>query len=156
MIWERTDGVGITNDRYESKNNGQTLIFKDTQPEDAGEYTCMASNIVGPIIRKTFKVGVDVIPKLKSDMKKQSQIVHEGATVTFACAILGEDVETPKYEWFFNGRPLEIVEGSRRRQEGSNLIISSTTTADTGNYACKASNDLGYAYGQTILTVIRK
>ena len=36
------------------------------------------------------------------------------------------------------------------------LKILSVTPADIGNYACNATNEKGYAYGQTVLNVMSK
>ena len=138
------------------KNNGQTLLFTDIKIEDQGNYQCIADNRVGTPKVHTVHISVEVIPQFLKDFEGQAQVLHEGTTVTFTCAILGEEIEPPSYEWFFNSAPIHIVPGSRRRKEGSNLIIKSVTTADIGNYACKASNKNGHAYGQTSLNVIRE
>ncbi|RXG52327.1 Neuroglian [Armadillidium vulgare] len=154
VMWQRTDKKEISDTRYYVQNFGQTLVLKDTQLEDAGEYECLASNGVGKNKSYKIRVNVDVVPKFKKEFDSQAQVVQEGTTVSLSCEILEAAAANPTYEWFFNSAPIKIVPGSKREIQGSTLIIKSTTVADIGNYACKASNDVGYAYGQTALSII--
>lgn len=44
----------------------------------------------------------------------------------------------------------------RRTLIGNKLTINDVSMVDIGNYACNATSDTGYAYGQAVLNVIRK
>ncbi|XP_068233865.1 hemicentin-1-like [Palaemon carinicauda] len=149
--WRRTDGVEIDTERFVTRNFGRTLVFKDTQLSDMGEYECTASNGVGEAKNSTMRVMVEQAPTFVGDMG--SQTVKEGSTVTFTCEI--EATGDVSFYWMFNGRPLSEKDDHPRRSVIGNLLkIEDVSLIDIGNYACNATSDIGHAYGQAILNVI--
>ncbi|XP_050698565.1 hemicentin-2-like isoform X1 [Eriocheir sinensis] len=152
IVWRRADGeVMEPNTRVTTRNYGRTLVFADTQLEDAGEYECVATNGVGPEKSSVTRVEVEQRPVLQEPLA--SQTVREGDTVTFTCETNSTGDVT--YTWMLNGRRLSPRDRHLRRTiEGPRLVIAGASTTDVGNYACNASSPLGYAYGQAILNVL--
>jgi len=149
VTWKRKDGQEMDDSRFITRNDGKTLVIKDTMAADAGEYECQSDNRVGEPKTKQFMVSVEVAPKLRRRLA--SQTVQQGATVTFTCE--SESTEEVAYQWTMNGRPMSSG-NSRRKIVEDKLILTDVSTADIGNYACNATSKLGYAYGQAALNVI--
>ncbi|KAG7154817.1 Neuroglian-like 3, partial [Homarus americanus] len=149
--WRRKDGEELDPSRIITKNTGSTLVFNDTQVSDAGEYECSASNEVGTIKTQTLTVEVIQAPTFINELG--SKVVKEGSIVTFTCD--AEATDNVSYIWMFNGRILSS-EGKhpRRNIKGNKLKIKGVTLTDVGNYACNATNENGYAYGQATLNVL--
>ncbi|KAK7071202.1 hypothetical protein SK128_003822 [Halocaridina rubra] len=149
--WRRTDDGELDETRFVTRNFGRTLVFKNTQLSDSGEYECSVSNGVGEPKYATMFVNVEQSPTFIGDLA--SQTVKEGSTVTFTCE--AEATEEINYTWLFNGRPLsETAAHPRRTISSSKLVITDVTFVDIGNYACNATSNIGYAYGQATLNVI--
>ncbi|XP_063851932.1 neuroglian-like isoform X3 [Scylla paramamosain] len=152
IIWKRVDDVvTLPNTRVTTKNHGRTLVFADTQLEDAGEYACTVHNGVGKEKSSVMRVTVEQAPVFREPIS--SQTVHEGATVTFTCDT--NSTTDVVYTWMLNGRRLSPRDRHLRRTiEGPRLVIAGVSATDVGNYACNASSPLGYAYGQAVLNVL--
>lgn len=149
--WRRTDGFELDEDRFVTRNFGRTLVFQELELSDRGEYECTASNGVGESKSATMVVEVQQAPTFVGNLT--SQTVAEGSTVTFTCE--ADSTGEVTYTWLFNGRPISpTVTHPRRAISSSSLVIEDVTMVDIGNYACNASSDLGYAYGQATLNVI--
>ncbi|XP_064096945.1 hemicentin-1-like isoform X1 [Macrobrachium nipponense] len=149
--WRRTDGVEIDKERFVTRNFGRTLVFNNTQLSDMGEYECAASNGVGETKTSTMTVIVEQAPTFVGDMA--SQTVKEGSIVTFTCEV--EATGEVTFHWLFNGRPLSSEGNHPRRSITDNVLrIEDVSLVDIGNYACNATSEIGYAYGQATLNVL--
>jgi len=144
ITWKRIDDQEIDESRFVTRNNGKTLISKNTTLEDAGEYKCVADNQVGEPQERFFSVNVMMAPKSLNEF--ESFTADQGATVSFDCtAVSSEDIT---YQWYFNGHPLGIDEPT--------LTFKDIRISHTGNYACNASNSLGHLFSQGFLLVNEK
>ncbi|CAL4114192.1 unnamed protein product [Meganyctiphanes norvegica] len=141
ITWKRLDGQEIDETRFVTRNNGKTLVSKNSTMDDAGEYQCVADNGVGETQNRMFEVNVFMAPKSKSEF--QSYKVDQGATVMFDCT--AESSEDVTYKWYFNGHPLGMDEPT--------ITFHNIRISHTGNYACNASNSLGHVFNQGFLLV---
>ncbi|XP_019745991.1 sialoadhesin-like [Hippocampus comes] len=124
------------------QNNTLSHTFKATWA-DGGVYTCEADNGLGR--RRTHKtLKVTYAPKNVTVRAQPSLVVTENATVTLQCdADSDPPVESVTW-WKVNGTR------SRNLTRSHNLTITSVTPADTGLYACTATNEVGSARSPSV------
>jgi hypothetical protein len=84
-------------------------------------------------------------------VQPESIVAGQGDRVIMHCKVHGRP--QPLIQWFHNGVPIadsHVVGGIVRFSNGS-LLFPEVTRAFTGNYACNASNSLGYAFKNVFL-----
>ncbi|CAH3175542.1 unnamed protein product [Porites lobata] len=121
------------------------LILQDIRPEDEGQYTCKAENLMGTInasARLTVQFGPQILLSSNRLMAEHNQ------NVTIACTATGQP--KPKITWSKVGGDLP-----KGRSEVMNdaLTIYQVTRNDGGIYTCKADNILGTATDMAQLIV---
>ncbi|XP_049428400.1 hemicentin-2-like [Epinephelus fuscoguttatus] len=110
--------------------------FKSIRSEDRGIYSCTSKNQYGQI-RSSLSVDVQYAPKLPSVSVSPSAEIVEGSSVTLTCS--SDANPAAKYTWYKkNGNLFHHPQ----RQEPQ-LILSSIQSSDSGEYYCKAVNELG-------------
>ncbi|KAM4642152.1 hemicentin-1 [Discoglossus pictus] len=136
----------VFNRRIRQFNNGSLAIY-NTQNEDVGEYTCIASNDAGVTeynVRLTLqRVPVITIPPLDTT-------VNAGATVVLNCQAEGEPA--PRIAWTRQNLP--VISDTRHIVLPNNsLQIVAVQKEDTAMYECKATNIMGSAGANVMVTV---
>ncbi|XP_023195302.1 hemicentin-1 [Xiphophorus maculatus] len=112
------------------------LIIDSAQPEDAGSYTCVATNSVGED-SWTVTLSVHTHPsftKLLTDVS-----LNKGERLVLTCGVSG--IPTPTIKWIMNNKNIPVhynhVNGH------SELVIERVSKEDTGTYTCVAENRVG-------------
>nr|XP_029131671.1 B-cell receptor CD22-like [Labrus bergylta] len=100
------------------------LVFSSVQSSDSGRYYCKAKNDLGERTSGYVKVEVKYAPKLPSVSVSPSAEIVEGSSVTLTCSS--------------DARNQTSIPG-----EGAQLVFSSIKSSDSGEFSCKAENDLG-------------
>ncbi len=100
----RKQGGALPWGRTTYDNYGKTLVIKHVDFEDAGDYTCEASNGVG--LAKSYSIALDVLAKPRFIVEPEYQTAAEDEEVTFRCKADGKP--TPEVKWIHNGKPLEV------------------------------------------------
>ncbi|XP_051942680.1 sialoadhesin-like [Hippocampus zosterae] len=117
------------------QNNMLSHTFKATSA-DGGVYTCEADNGLGRrSTQKTLKVTY--APKNVKVRAEPSLSVMENEMVTLQCDADSDPPVESVIWWKVNGT------GSHNLSRGHNLTIASVTPAETGFYACTATNEVG-------------
>ncbi|XP_023939785.1 hemolin [Bicyclus anynana] len=152
------DGKDVNNgpkDRVTRHNQsvGKRLIIKEVWLEDAGEYSCSVDNEIGKVQKHSFHVKVVSAPKF---IKKSEQklVVKQGDDVTLPCHVRA--VPEAKVSWTFNGsRPsrTQPVTSTQGNVVVSDFIIKNIQKSDQGYYGCRAENEYGDDYVETLLYV---
>lgn len=124
-----------------------TLSIEKCIFNDAGEYTCVATNAGGQAtstaqLKVTEKV---VIPSFEEGQKEEPIEVWEGAPLNLQVNIRGHP--QPTVAWFKNDRP---VRGKKNIEVSSvetrhTLSIAKVTPEDSGIYSCEATSSAGKA-----------
>uniref|UniRef100_UPI00358E0CFA immunoglobulin superfamily member 10-like n=1 Tax=Myxine glutinosa TaxID=7769 RepID=UPI00358E0CFA len=125
-----------------------TLFFKSIVAEDAGQYECMAANMVG-MDRSIFDVVVHrnnapTVAKISAFTLPQSRVVY-GGTLQLHCNASG----TPAPTIYWQLPSGEIINKDYRNSEGvralpdGSLVIMAMTEAKSGEYVCIARNGVG-------------
>ncbi|XP_039591708.1 hemicentin-1 isoform X2 [Polypterus senegalus] len=121
-------------------SGGRLLRLMHATIEDAGRYTCIASNSAGEN-KKNFDLDILIPPSIIEDETQQDVKVKEKHSITLTCEVSGHPV--PKINWMKDDQPL--VEDDRHKviSNGRFLQILSAQVVDTGRYTCLASNTAG-------------
>uniref|UniRef100_A0A670IF80 Hemicentin 1 n=1 Tax=Podarcis muralis TaxID=64176 RepID=A0A670IF80_PODMU len=137
----------VVQNPYISVRSDGSLHLERVRPQDAGDYTCMASNVAGTN-NKTTAVSVFVLPIIQHGQQIFSTI--EGIPVTMPCKSSG--VPKPSIVWSkVTANNLKFSVGS----DGS-LYVVSPGGEESGEYICTATNAAGYATRKVQLTVYVK
>lgn len=143
--------ISWTHDRNDSHVfadvNGDLHIL-DLRPEDAGNYTCIATNKYG---QTTSSVSVQVrVPPYVSMVPDVTPLQQN---IFFNCQASGDDPLT--VSWQKDGLPLDMASGryiALPSSEGSHrLLVTSATDADVGVYSCVVNNPHGTVREQTLV-----
>ena len=119
--------------------------------EDAGDYTCEASNGVG--IAKSYSINLEVFAEPKFITEPETAVAMEGEEVSFECKADGYPV--PEIKWIHNGKPIsQAPDNPNRIITPNKIVIKSLRKTDTGNYGCNATNNIGYVYKDVYVNVV--
>ncbi|MGH0125472.1 UNVERIFIED_CONTAM: hypothetical protein FKN15_054569 [Acipenser sinensis] len=122
------------------QNQGMALQLTQTEVEDTGRYTCIASNEAGED-SKHFNLQVLDPPRINgSDFPEEVSVIVNYA-LELLCVSIG--IPAPKLTWMKDGRPLPQTDGIRVLRGGEVLRIASAQVEDTGRYTCLASSPAG-------------
>lgn len=149
IFWKRgaqkMEGPG-----YEMDPKGMTILNSTT--DDAGVWTCFAENKYGKL-----NSSGELIVRLKTqiDLPPTPMTIKFGTNTTFRCAASTDPNEQKNLviTWLKDGKPVEYRK-PRIVRSGNDLIIRGTTSEDTGNYTCVASNKLDSDSASAELKVI--
>ncbi|VDP65418.1 unnamed protein product [Echinostoma caproni] len=127
----RTNTTGIST-RFSIHDNGRLLIVQNVQPEDAGRYTCVASNPVGED-RLEIAVTVSSAPNFPDGEDHESPVMERGKANSLWCNATG--YPDPEIRWEY-------------------LYLNNVQSADAGNYRCVVTNEYGKARRQWAVEVM--
>ena len=148
--WRKKGGT-LPYGRTTFDNYGKTLILKHVDFEDAGDYTCEASNGVG--LAKSHSVRLEVLAKPRFIIEPEIQTAAEGEEVSFECKADG--YPAPEIKWIHNGKPIsEAADNPNRIVTPEKITIKNLRKIDTGNYGCNATNSIGYVYKDVYVNVL--
>ncbi|XP_054713925.1 hemicentin-1-like [Uloborus diversus] len=119
-------------------NNNRALFFTYALTDEAGEYTCIATNNAGSVEQK-FNLTVLVPPKFTHDQKDKVLPIVLGSSGRITCPVVGHPI--PDIVWSKDGVVLSDKENIFINS--TNLEISNSDSSHNGNYACEASNIAG-------------
>ncbi|XP_071743212.1 neuroglian isoform X5 [Lepeophtheirus salmonis] len=147
----RKQGGPLPPGRTTLDNYGKTLVIKHVDFEDAGDYTCEASNGVG--IAKSYSISIEVHARPRFIVEPEIMITTEGESVDFLCQADG--YPTPSIQWIYNGAKIEKAPPHPNRFiTPDRITITNVSKSDTGNYGCNASNVNGYVYKDVYVNVL--
>ncbi|XP_073415578.1 hemicentin-2 isoform X1 [Dendrobates tinctorius] len=134
-----------------SGSYGGTLTLQEVTAEDAGDYTCVASNEAGSS-SDVILVEVGTSPQFV-DFPLDVE-VHVGESVLLLCSAEGSPI--PTVSWFRQDegpvlptRTTEIIDNL-----GSNTVhMKIARPEDTSVYVCEARNPFGWIQAEILLTV---
>ncbi|KAM4722858.1 hemicentin-1 [Rhinophrynus dorsalis] len=118
------------------------------QPDDAGQYTCVAENTAG-YVSSNMKLTVLIPPRILKSTKDVSVVINSQAVIP--CSTHG--VPSPTIRWTKNNSPITEKAGKYTVQASGELILHSANYQDVGNYTCTASNVAGEDKHVVSLTV---
>ncbi|XP_021050559.1 hemicentin-2 [Mus pahari] len=131
------DGVSVL-------QGGRILQLPLVQAEDAGRYSCKASNEVGEdwLHYELLVLTPPVIPGDTQELVEEVT-VNASSAVSLECPALGNP--TPAVSWFQNGLPVSTSPRLQVLEEGQVLKVATAEVADAASYMCVAENQAGSA-----------
>ncbi|XP_053542916.1 hemicentin-1 isoform X1 [Ictalurus punctatus] len=134
--WEK-DGIALTDTTgaYTVLSSGE-LVIENAQPEDAGSYTCVATNTVGQD-SQTIDLSVHTHPAFTEILGDRA--LNKGERLLLACGATG--IPPPKITWAFNNNIIPVHYNHANGQ--SELVIERVSKDDAGTYSCVAENRVG-------------
>ncbi|NWV42606.1 HMCN1 protein, partial [Grantiella picta] len=141
----RKPGLSISAD-------GSMLKIEGAQVQDAGRYTCEATNVAGKT-EKNYNVNVWVSPSISGSGDSSQLTVTEGSLISLICESSG--IPPPSLTWKKNGSPLVPEPSGRVRvlSGGRQLQVAVADRSDAASYTCIASNMAGSATKEYSLQV---
>nr|XP_058964944.1 hemicentin-2-like [Pocillopora verrucosa] len=126
------------------------LLITTVSLEDAGNYTCNVTNVVGSFSNWT-SIIVQVTPAIETvrfapeiSQSPRDTTEVEGQTAVFNCVVGG--YPTPDVAWEKDGVELNVAAHARLSVSFNNgnrqLIITNVQQSDAGQYRCVANNSL--------------
>ncbi|MEQ2292216.1 Hemicentin-1, partial [Ameca splendens] len=136
LSWEK-DGNPLSESQgeYTILPSGE-LVIDSAQPEDAGSYSCVATNSVG---EDTWTVTLSVhthpsFTKLLADVA-----LNKGERLVLTCGVSG--IPPPTIKWNINNKIIPVHYG--HMNDHSELVIERVSKEDSGTYTCVAENRVG-------------
>ncbi|XP_063792751.1 hemicentin-2 [Pseudophryne corroboree] len=129
----------------------QTLTLQEVTEEDAGEYTCVASNEAGSS-SDAIQLEVGTPPQF-IDFPLDVE-VDVGESAKLICSAEGNP--TPTVSWFRQEEGPVVPSGTTEVIDGlgSNTVhVKIARPEDTGVYVCQARNPFGWVEAEILLTV---
>ncbi|XP_052503745.1 LOW QUALITY PROTEIN: hemicentin-2 [Budorcas taxicolor] len=144
LTWYREDRRLSVEDGVSVLQGGRVLQIPLVRAEDAGRYSCRASNEVGEDWLH-YELLVLTPPVILGETVAlvEEVTVNANSTVSLYCPALGSPA--PTISWLQNGLPfspsprLQVLEGGRILQ------VSTVEVADAASYMCVAENPAGSA-----------
>ncbi|XP_063796284.1 hemicentin-1 isoform X2 [Pseudophryne corroboree] len=144
--WSKKGNGILFNRRFKQFQNGSLAIY-NTVNEDAGDYTCVATNDAG-VTGHTVTLSLQKLPIIT--VHPINTTVNAGATVVLDCQSEGEP--KPDIYWARLSHP---ISGDNRLTvlPNNSLQIVAASKEDTSVYECRATNIMGSAIVKALFTV---
>ncbi|XP_012784766.2 hemicentin-2 [Ochotona princeps] len=132
-----TDGVSLL-------QGGRVLQIPLVRAEDAGRYSCQATNEVGEAWLH-YELLVLTPPVILGDTEElvEEVTINASSTISLRCPALGNP--TPTISWLQNGLPFLPNLRLQVLEDGQVLQVSTAEAADAASYMCVAENQAGSA-----------
>ncbi|XP_062437683.1 hemicentin-1 [Rhea pennata] len=124
------------------ESSGRILQVVKALLEDAGRYTCVATNAAGEA-QQHIRLHVHEPPNLEDAGKMLNETVVVNNPIHLECRASGNPL--PAITWYKDNRPLTSAASATFLNRGQILQIEGAQIADTGIYKCVAVNTAGTA-----------
>uniref|UniRef100_H0WC62 Hemicentin-1 n=1 Tax=Cavia porcellus TaxID=10141 RepID=H0WC62_CAVPO len=147
ITWHKDGHVILESIRQRILSSG-ALQIAFSQPDDTGQYTCMAANVAGSS-SISAKLIVHVPPRIRS--REAHYTVNENSQAVLPC--VADGIPTPAISWKKNNIPLTNLLGKYTAQPYGELVLENVVQEDSGVYTCVANNAAGEDTHTISLTV---
>ncbi|CAC5408556.1 FGFR2 [Mytilus coruscus] len=154
IVWYKDGRVFDDKKRLKTKLHRYSLIMKDAQVDDTGDYQCTVTNVHGSL-NFTFYVRVIKLAWPLQVEKPQNQTVNEGDDAIFTCRALNDPEATINWvKRIQTGLHTSIGKISDIIENKEILVLRSVNMSDAGHYVCFVGNLYGLKHVDVWLTVI--
>uniref|UniRef100_A0A8C4GTF8 Neurofascin n=1 Tax=Dicentrarchus labrax TaxID=13489 RepID=A0A8C4GTF8_DICLA len=150
ITWTKDGDALVVRSPMKVKNFNKMIQIPKATFDDAGEYSCSATNKIG-YIEHTITVRVKAAPFWLE--KPANLVLAPEENGHLVCR--SDGVPRPTISWFIDGEPIETATPQPNRQvSGDTLTLRSVTAANNGVYQCNASNEYGYLLANAFVNVL--
>lgn len=143
----RTGQLIENSERIFPENFGKSLKIKKVSEAEHGlSVECTAENDRGQPLSNRFTINVESPPKFIVEPEAKNVTVNE--LVEMTCEADG--VPKPQIQWFFNGK-----ETGQTDTGIGKLKLKSASKANSGNYACYATNKHGFVFKDIYINTVQ-
>ncbi|NXO39218.1 HMCN1 protein, partial [Locustella ochotensis] len=152
LTWLRDGRPLLEKPGLSISGDGSVLKIEGAQVQDAGRYTCEATNVAGKT-EKNYNVNIWVSPSISGTDDSSQLTVTEGSLISLICESSG--IPPPSLTWKKNGSPVVPEPSGRVRvlSGGRQLQVAVADRSDAASYTCIASNVAGSATKEYSLQV---
>ncbi|NXB77102.1 HMCN1 protein, partial [Donacobius atricapilla] len=152
LAWLRDGRPLLEKPGLSISGDGSLLKIEGAQVQDAGRYTCEATNVAGKT-EKNYNVNIWVSPSISGSDDSSQLTVTEGSLISLICESSG--IPPPSLTWKKNGSPVVPEPSGRVRvlSGGRQLQVAVADRSDAASYTCIASNVAGSATKEYSLQV---
>ncbi|KAI8479035.1 Hemicentin-1, partial [Branchiostoma belcheri] len=136
IMWLHNGQLLLPSAHYQISPDGSGLTVINARVEDAGNYTCLATNSAGSQ-RGIVNLQYHEVPTV--EVSSASQLVSEGDTAVLECKASG--IPAPSFTWL-KGKE-ELSDLPYIKILNGKLEITGVQLADSGEYVCVATNAVG-------------
>ncbi|XP_063825275.1 cell adhesion molecule Dscam2-like [Ostrinia nubilalis] len=140
VVWRREDGTLV--ESIDSNDEKGMLRLSSVRSSLAGSYTCEVRAESGELARRTVRVDVHKPPKVASFHFPEE--LEVGGSTQATCSLVSGD-KPIQFTWHKDNLPIPSVLKVEQKNMDffTILIIQDLTSAHSGEYTCKATNDFG-------------
>ncbi|KAL1006152.1 hypothetical protein UPYG_G00068510 [Umbra pygmaea] len=147
--WTKADGSELP--EYVVQTAG-VLHFSKVTRDDAGNYTCIASNSLQGQI--TAPVQLTVAVYITFNRKPEKTSIYKGQSTILHCQATGDP--QPVIQWKKKDKFLESRKSRFQTMPNGSLVIRDASTEDSGIYTCIAGNSCNIGHTSAELNVLDK
>ncbi|XP_047561044.1 hemicentin-1 isoform X2 [Lutra lutra] len=147
ITWHKDGRAVVESVRQRILSSG-ALQIAFAQPDDTGQYTCMAANAAGSS-STSAKLTVHVPPRIRSTEIQYT--VNENSQAILPC--MADGIPTPAINWKKDNVLLANLLGKYTIEPYGELILENVVPEDSGAYTCVANNAAGEDTHMVSLTV---
>ncbi|XP_038613568.1 hemicentin-1 [Tachyglossus aculeatus] len=137
ITWHK-DGREVTESIRQRVLSSGALQIAFVQPDDTGQYTCMAANVAGSSSSDT-RLTVHVPPRIRTAEDRYT--VLENSQAVLQC--VADGIPTPTINWKKDESLLADMPGKYTTEPFGGLVLEKAAPEDSGSYTCVASNTAG-------------
>ncbi|XP_055017752.1 hemicentin-1 [Boleophthalmus pectinirostris] len=147
LFWSHGNIFLSNRPRLNINKNG-VLTIRGALPEDAGNYSCVATNEAGSSSHSVLLVYAEV-PRIT--VVQQNILVSVGGDATLECQTSGSP--SPLVHWYKGELEMGSAPFVEQDEKRGTLHIRGVQEVDAGQYTCVASNSAGTSTGTVTLVV---
>ncbi|XP_054466068.1 hemicentin-1 [Anoplopoma fimbria] len=147
LFWSHGN-MFLTNRPRLSQDQHGVLTIRGALPEDAGDYTCLATNEAGTASQSVSLTFAEM-PRIT--VAQQVVLVSVGGDVTLECQATG--IPPPLVHWFKGELEVGSAPFVEQDKNRGTLHIKGVQEVDAGQYSCVASSSAGTSSGTVSLEV---
>ncbi|XP_041098662.1 hemicentin-1 isoform X2 [Polyodon spathula] len=146
ITWLKEGRPIASNARVSYGDGGRALLLGAVRGDDAGLYTCRASNSAGSSER-SYSLRVLVPPQIEGDesgelglgSREVKVLIH--SSLSLSCQ--SRAFPAPTTQWYKEGQRVQSAPGVHIEDDGRSLRMENARLSDEGRYTCVATNAAG-------------